>query len=106
MQVDLTAYLMGDPAAQYRRAPTLHEMKTQTASDVDLKIRRGAYGPRLDDPRNVRARLLAPLKPGQSVQASTYYQAKNYIAWFRAQGLAASLKRNADGVTYTVTRLR
>lgn len=104
--MDLTAYLMGDPAAQYRRAPTPHEMKTQNASDIDGKIKRGAYGPRLHDPRNVRARLLAPLKPGQSVRAGNYYQAKNYISWFRGQGLVASLKRNDDRVTYTVTRLR
>lgn len=103
MFMDVTAILMGDPAAQYRRAPTLHEMKTQHASEVDLKIRRGAYGTQV---RGARSRLLAPLKPGQAVQAHSYYQAKNYIAWFRAQGLVASLKRNADRVTYTVTRVR
>ena len=103
MQVDVTAILMGDPAAQYRRAPTLHEMKTQHASDVDQKIKRGAYGPQV---RGARSRLLMPLRPGQSVQANSYYQAKNYISWFRGQGLVASLKRNDDRVTYTVTRLR
>ena len=92
---DLTAFLMGDPSAAYRRSPTQAEMARPNAvCGHEQQRQRGRK--RTSDYYQWRV--------GESRTFDTFREAKNKVTGLYIKGMTGSIRTRKDG-TYTVTRM-
>ena len=93
---DLTAVLMGDPAASYRRPPTEQERHRPNSLDDQVHVRKVG---------RKRTSDYYHWKIGEARQFSSFREAKNRVAGLYSKGMLGSLRTRKDG-TYTVTRMQ
>lgn len=92
---DLTAILMGDPAATYRRPPTPDEMMRPNAVNGHEQMRQKG---------RKRTSDYYQWQVGESRQFDTFREAKNKVTGLYLKGMTGSIRSRKDG-TYTVTRM-
>lgn len=92
---DLTALLMGDPAAAHRRAPTQAEMVRPNAVCGHEQVRQRG---------RKRTSDYYQWQVGESRNFDTFREAKNKVTGLYLKGMTGSIRSRKDG-TYTVTRM-
>jgi len=94
---DLTAELMGDPAAAYRRAPTLEEMtkpNQHCGFNLETHVRR----------QKESTRGYLSWEVGESRPVADLHRARNAVTWFSKRGMRATMRKQPDG-TFMITRV-
>jgi hypothetical protein len=93
---DLTAELMGDPAAAHRRAPTFEEMRKPNQHcgfNLETHVRR-------KEPTNA----YLSWETGESRPVADLHRARNAVTWFSKRGMRATMRKQPDG-TFLITRV-